>query len=138
MLARVYLLNAALLTVHEIDAAYWHEWELFHLPGGVSGFLALHVALVLLVVWGYGRVLAGSRTGLWMSAMLAAAGILAVVVHGFSLLAGRPEFGTVASLCVLAAAGFLSLAQATLVAIEWRRVPRAQRPPEIDRSPPGA
>jgi hypothetical protein len=39
-LAKLYMLNLALLATHEIDSAYWHEWEMFHLPGGVQGFLA--------------------------------------------------------------------------------------------------
>ena len=32
---RLYLANTALLIAHEIDSAYWKEWELFHLPGGI-------------------------------------------------------------------------------------------------------
>ena len=28
-----YLADLTLLVVHEIDSAYWKEWELFHLPG---------------------------------------------------------------------------------------------------------
>lgn len=35
-------MNAALLVTHEIDAAYWKEWELFGLPGTEGGFLVLH------------------------------------------------------------------------------------------------
>ncbi len=27
------LLNVTVLLVHQIDAAYWHEWELFRIPG---------------------------------------------------------------------------------------------------------
>ena len=29
-------LNFALLVTHQIDSAYWKEWELFHLPGGAA------------------------------------------------------------------------------------------------------
>jgi hypothetical protein len=35
------LLNLALLITHEIDSAFWKEWNLFGLPGGVQEFLAL-------------------------------------------------------------------------------------------------
>ena len=31
----VYLANAVLLIVHEIGSAYWKEWDLFRLPGGI-------------------------------------------------------------------------------------------------------
>lgn len=30
----LFLLNSTVLFTHQIDAAYWHEWNLFHLPGG--------------------------------------------------------------------------------------------------------
>jgi len=33
----LYLSNSILLINHEIDSAYWKEWELFKLPGGLSG-----------------------------------------------------------------------------------------------------
>jgi len=38
----LYLINAILLINHEIDSAFWKEWELFKLPGGIGGFLILH------------------------------------------------------------------------------------------------
>ncbi len=48
----LYLINGVLLIDHEIDSAYWREWELFRLPGGISGFLVLHVPLLFVVLWG--------------------------------------------------------------------------------------
>jgi hypothetical protein len=39
LLLWLYLVNAVLLINHEIDSAYWKEWELFKLPGSISGFL---------------------------------------------------------------------------------------------------
>ena len=41
----LYLANALTLIVHEIDSAYWKEWDLFRLPGGEAGFLLLHFPL---------------------------------------------------------------------------------------------
>jgi hypothetical protein len=46
------LLNAALLLCHEIDSAYRQEWKRLHLPGGPEGFVALHIVLVGVVLWG--------------------------------------------------------------------------------------
>jgi hypothetical protein len=40
-------MNAILLINHEIDSAYWKEWELFKLPGGIGGFLILHFPMLL-------------------------------------------------------------------------------------------
>src|SRR5512138_2206626 len=99
----LYLLEAALLVVHEIDSAFWREWDLFGLPGGEAGFLALHVPLVAVVVWGYGRVVEGARAGARMSAALAIAGLAAAAIHGTLLARGAPEFRTAPSLLVLAA-----------------------------------
>jgi hypothetical protein len=123
MLRKLYVVNAALLVVHEIDSAYWKEWELFQLPGGLPAFLALHVALVVFLLWGYERVLAGSPAGRWMSLALALAGLFALVVHGWFLLTGRPEFRSIASIAVLVSTGAVSMTQAATVAYAWRRVP---------------
>ncbi|MFN8544787.1 MAG: DUF6713 family protein [Candidatus Binatia bacterium] len=109
-LERLYALTAALLFTHEIDAAYWHEWELFHLPGALPGFLALHVPLLLLAFWGHRQLVVGARAGLWASLALAAAGLFALIVHGGLLLAGHAEFRAAASVGLLAAVGAVSLA----------------------------
>jgi hypothetical protein len=49
----LYLTNAVLLINHEIDSAYWKEWELFH-PASISrdGAVITHPVL---------RILPGSR-----------------------------------------------------------------------------
>ena len=39
---KLYLTNLALLATHEIDSAYWHEWNLFNLPGEIDLFLVLN------------------------------------------------------------------------------------------------
>lgn len=41
----LYVVNTVLLINHEIDSAYWHEWELFNMKGGVEGFLLIHLPL---------------------------------------------------------------------------------------------
>jgi uncharacterized protein DUF6713 len=110
-LARLYALTTALLVAHEIDSAYWKEWELFRLPGGLPGFLALHVPLVVAVLWGHAQVVRGRRAGAWASLVLAAAGAFAVALHGALLLAGDARFRAAASVAVLAAIAAASLAQ---------------------------
>jgi thiol:disulfide interchange protein len=112
MLTRLYWINAALLSTHEVDSAYWREWNLFHLPGGLPGFLLLHVALFLLVFWGFDEVVRGRRRGLWFSLILAAFGIFATTVHGVFLLRGGADFRIPASILLLIAIGAVSVAQA--------------------------
>ena len=59
----LYLLGISLLIAHEIDSAYWMEWQLFDLPGGIAGFFTIHIPLVALLVWGYERVCAEPGRG---------------------------------------------------------------------------
>ena len=47
----LYLLNFALLFSHEIDSAFWKEWDLFGIPGGIQVFLFLNFLLLLVALW---------------------------------------------------------------------------------------
>src|SRR5512133_1501827 len=107
---RLYPLTAALLIVHEIDSAYWREWELLGLPGGVEAFLLIHLPLALLVLWGQAEVAARSRAGFWMSVAVGAAGILTAAIHFAFLLRGAVEFRTPGSLAVIGASALAGLA----------------------------
>ncbi|MCU6500248.1 hypothetical protein LPN04_20855 [Rugamonas sp. A1-17] len=42
----IFWLNAAVLATHQIDAAYWHEWELFRIPGGNQINLLLNLPII--------------------------------------------------------------------------------------------
>ena len=112
MLLWLYLLNAAVLITHEIDSAYWREWELFGIPGGIQAFLGINLFLVLVILFGHQALALGRASGFMFSWMLAAGGIFAAVIHTFFLLKGSEAFTTPASLALLAATLVLSLAQA--------------------------
>ena len=109
----LYMVNAVLLITHEIDSAYWKEWELFKLRGGVTGFLLLHLPLVFLVMWGSILVFQQSFAGLIMSLILSLAGIFAFTIHTIFIRKGRNEFNVPISLFLLIATLFISLVQAT-------------------------
>ena len=121
LLCRLYLANAAFLIAHEIDSAYWHEWNLFGLGGGAGAFVLLHVPLAAAVLWGYGALRADARSGLWMSILLAAAGLSAGAIHAAFLLSGRAEFRTPVSIAVITATTLLSLVQLWAAARALRR-----------------
>jgi len=59
----LYLLNLSLLITHEIDSAFWKEWELFRLPGGIQLFLLLNFVLVILYLLGHQRVIQRQAMG---------------------------------------------------------------------------
>ncbi len=107
-----YLANATLLLVHEIDSAYWREWERFHLPGGISGFLLIHIALVALVLYGVHEVAMVTDAAPWFSLGLAAAGVFAFIIHMVFLAKGRDEFRSAVSVGILIATLVVSLVQA--------------------------
>ena len=56
-MARSYFWTMLCLILHQIDAAYWCEWKMFYLPGGVQGFLAFNLAAIAVVLAGYRQVL---------------------------------------------------------------------------------
>ncbi len=128
MLRALYLVNATLLVVHEIDSAFWAEWDLLHLGVGEGGFLLLHLPLVAVVVWGYGRLVEGARSGRVLSVVLAAAGVAAAACHGAFLARGAPEFRAPISLAVLAATLAVSLLQAPLALAALRSLPPVGQP----------
>jgi len=110
----IYLVNAVVLINHEIDSAYWKEWDLFKIPGGVTGFLAIHFPLIFLVLYGLILVSKKSFIGLIFSLILSFGGIFAFTIHVFFIKKGRNEFNTAISLFILIAALVVSVTQAAL------------------------
>lgn len=107
----LYLANATLLLVHEMDSAYWKEWEIFRLPGGAGGFCLLHVPLIALVLYGQALLARHDPTGLLFAYILAAGGLFACAIHFTFLARGRPEFRAPVSIAVLVCSGLVSVAQ---------------------------
>jgi hypothetical protein len=114
ILSWVYLISSVLLINHEIDSAYWKEWDLFKLPGDITGFLVVHFPLLFLVL--YGLVLIFQRTfaGLIFSLVLSFGGLFAFAIHTYFIKRGRHEFKTPISLFILIATLIVSLAQAAI------------------------
>jgi hypothetical protein len=97
----LYLINTILLIVHEIDSAFWKEWELFKLPGGIGGFLIMHFPLLFLILYGLVLVAEQSFAGLIVSLVLSAGGIFAFCIHTAFIRKGRHEFNTPISQFIL-------------------------------------
>ena len=110
----LYVVNATLLIVHEIDSACWQEWKLFKLPGGAAFFVCLHIPLVLIILLGLLFLAWGWMAGLVISAILGAGGIFAFIIHMTFIARGRHEFKTATSIAVLYATLVVSLAQLAL------------------------
>jgi hypothetical protein len=110
-LEALFFANAVVLLAHQIDAAYWHEWTLFGLPGGIQFFVLLNLPIIALLLYGQRSLALGRASGKVLSWGLAAAGLFAVVFHGFHLLQGDEAFRLPFSLALLAATFMLSLSQ---------------------------
>ena len=114
-ISQLYLLNLALLATHEIDSAYWHEWEMFRLPGGIQVFLVLNLLLLLVFFYGLVQVAQRARYAKAFSYLLAGAGLFAFTVHMAFLVLGYPQFRSPVSVGLLAAILPLSIAQIVVV-----------------------
>ena len=52
LLTLVYIINAVLLLLHEIESAYAKEWEILKLPGRITFFLLLHIPIIFVLFIG--------------------------------------------------------------------------------------
>lgn len=111
LVTKIYLINLALLITHEIDSAFWHEWELFHLPGGIQLFLLVNLALIFLFLIGAESVIRREKRGKTFSYLLAICGILAFLIHLSFILKGNTEFLLPVSILILLSIFFTSIAQ---------------------------
>jgi FtsH-binding integral membrane protein len=110
----IYLLNAVLIVNHEIESAYWKEWDLFKLPGKVTGFLIIHFPVLTLIILGSTLVYLQNTYGYIMSILLSVGGIFAFSAHTYFIKKGRPEFNLPISIFLLISILIVSLVQLVL------------------------
>ena len=77
----IYIVNATLLLLHEIESAYEKEWEILNLPGKITGFLLLHLPIILLIFYGLIELEHRSTIGLIVSIVFGIGGIIPFLVH---------------------------------------------------------
>lgn len=77
----IYILNATLLLLHEIESAYEKEWEILGLPGRISGFLLLHVPIIVVIFLGLIEIEKLSALGLILGILFGIGGIVPFLVH---------------------------------------------------------
>ena len=118
---KVYLINLGVLATHEIDSAFWHEWNLFHIPGGIDLFLVLNLVLLLFFLYGFEKVVKWERGAVLFSYLLALSGIFAFVIHSYFILNGHPEFTSVISYAILLLAFIVSIVQIVLLLLVKRK-----------------
>lgn len=77
----VYILNFTLLMLHEIDSAYEREWEILRLPGDISGFVLMHIPLLLILFYGLIEIGKYSTVGLILGVVAGIGGLVPFLVH---------------------------------------------------------
>lgn len=107
-----YFINCTMLICHEIDSAYWHEWKLFNIPGGITGFLVFNLAVIPPFLLGLVYIAQHTFVSLIFSAAAALVGVFTFSIHAFFLLKGREEFRTPASISILVIILAASIVQA--------------------------
>jgi hypothetical protein len=98
---RSYFWTMLSLILHQIDAAYWREWEMFHLPGGIQGFLVFNLVAIAVVLAGYRHVLLGTRQASRYAAVCAALGVGTFLIHAGFALAGLAQFHLPLSIAII-------------------------------------
>ena len=111
-MTRSYFWTMLFLILHQVDAAYWREWEMFHVPGGIQGFLVFNMAAIAIVLLGYRHVLLETRHARRYGVICAALGVGTSLIHAGFALAGLEQFHlplsiTIIVLCLVCAAWLL-------------------------------
>jgi ABC-type Fe3+-siderophore transport system permease subunit len=113
----LYIINSLFLINHEIDSAYWHEWNLFKIKGGITTFLILHFPILFFILYGLIEVYNQTYTGLIFSLILSAIGIFAFTIHIIFIKKGQKEFKTPISIFILCGILVISLIQIIITII---------------------
>jgi hypothetical protein len=77
----LYIINASLLLLHEIESAYVKEWEILKLPGKITGFLLLHIPILLLFFWGAIELGKQNTTGEIIALIAGVGGLIPLLVR---------------------------------------------------------
>jgi len=109
-----YFVNAILLIIHEIDSAYWKEWELFKLRGEITGFLIIHFPLIGAILFGLVAITQWYVVGIVFSYILCVGGLFAFTIHTYFLKKGKEEFNSPISIAILIAILVVSVIQLAL------------------------
>jgi hypothetical protein len=108
----LYIATLTLLATHQVDGAYWEEWDTFRLPIGIEGFLAFNVIVLPPFLYGLVEVARWTRRAVNWSYAVAALGIFTFLLHAVILALGNDDFRSTPSITLFVAILASSVAQA--------------------------
>lgn len=120
MLNKLLILNIALLIGHQIDAAYWHEWDMFALPGGIQLFNILNVIIFVVVLGCLSLVIQRRPAGYAAALFIALCGAIVLPIHAGFAINGFEQFNLPVSIGLIVTGFVIALTQA-LVTVRSRR-----------------
>lgn len=106
-----YVANLVFLSTHQVDAAYWHEWSVFGVPGGLEFFLAFNVFAMAVLALGLVHVAQRRPSARAFVLTCAGVGCLTLGLHAFFLFHDRVAFWSVPSFLLFAAIAVSTAAQ---------------------------
>lgn len=119
LLILLYILNATLLLLHEIESAYEKEWEILKLPGKITGFLLIHVPIIFLLFFGLIELYNLTVIGLIIGILTGIGGLIPFMVHKLlvkkSECFNRPISNVILILNIITGSGTLFLSIARLL-----------------------
>lgn len=80
-ISMLYVINSTLLILHEVESAYEKEWELLKLPGKITGFLMLHIPIIILIFYGLIEIEKGTAIGFVLGIVTGIGGVIPFIVH---------------------------------------------------------
>lgn len=92
MLDKLLILTLTLIIGHQIDAAYWHEWEMFALPGGIQVFDLFNVILFIPLLAAFSAAIRRTAGGYRGAQLIGAIGLIIGPIHAGFALAGFTQF----------------------------------------------
>ena len=103
MLNKLLILTLALIIGHQIDAAYWHEWEMFALPGGIQLFDLINVILFVPLLTAFNAAMQRSARGYRCAQLIGAIGLIIGPIHAGFAVAGFEQFHLPVSVALIVA-----------------------------------
>lgn len=124
MLNKLMILNLSLLIVHQVDAAYWHEWDMFHLPGGIQLFDLFNLLLFLALLTCFMAAIERRASGYACAWVIAAVCGVVFPIHAAFALAGFEQFDLPVSMAAIIGCGLGAVAQAWVMPRSRSEFPR--------------
>ena len=111
MLNKVVILNLAFVLTHQVDGAYWHEWEMFQLPGGIQLNNFINTLTFVALLYLFVPVVQRKASGRICSLVISAISALVLPTHiGFAI-AGYQQFHLPFSIFIIVGTFLLSILQ---------------------------